>query len=109
MVWSYPAGAFFGWLIRNSASLATILPTQVPRLEIEIVRGVRSSHAIVAAMSAETLASTIRVGIASWSEPEFVKAGWYPKGLTGGGEWNAKCTCESVHIDIKTKALPLNN
>ena len=23
----------------------------------------------------------IRVGTASWSEPEFVKAGWYPKGL----------------------------
>ena len=25
--------------------------------------------------------STIRVGTASWSEPEFVKAEWYPKGL----------------------------
>ena len=24
---------------------------------------------------------TIRVGTASWSEPEFVKAEWYPKGL----------------------------
>ena len=24
---------------------------------------------------------TIRVGTASWSEPEFVRAGWYPKGL----------------------------
>ena len=27
---------------------------------------------------------TIRVGTASWSEPEFVKAGWYPKGLPAG-------------------------
>ena len=25
--------------------------------------------------------STVRVGTASWSEPEFVKAEWYPKGL----------------------------
>ena len=28
-----------------------------------------------------TKPSTIRVGTASWSEPEFVKAEWYPKGL----------------------------
>jgi uncharacterized protein YecE (DUF72 family) len=28
--------------------------------------------------------SAIRVGTASWSEPEFVKAGWYPKGLAAG-------------------------
>ena len=28
--------------------------------------------------------TTIRVGTASWSEPEFVKAGWYPKGLAAG-------------------------
>ena len=28
--------------------------------------------------------SAIRVGTASWSEPEFVKAGWYPKGLPAG-------------------------
>ena len=28
--------------------------------------------------------NTIRVGTASWSEPEFVKAGWYPKGLPAG-------------------------
>ena len=27
---------------------------------------------------------TIRVGTASWSEPEFVKAGWYPRGLAAG-------------------------
>ena len=27
---------------------------------------------------------TIRVGTASWSEPEFVKAGWYPQGLPAG-------------------------
>ena len=26
----------------------------------------------------------MRVGTASWSEPEFVKAGWYPKGLPVG-------------------------
>ena len=26
----------------------------------------------------------IRIGTASWSEPEFVKAGWYPKGLPAG-------------------------
>ena len=31
-------------------------------------------------MSAGSCAN-IRVGTASWSEPEFVKAGWYPKGL----------------------------
>ena len=29
-------------------------------------------------------AGTIRVGTASWSEPEFVRAGWYPKGLAPG-------------------------
>ncbi len=28
--------------------------------------------------------AAIRVGTASWSEPEFVKAGWYPKGLAAG-------------------------
>ncbi len=28
--------------------------------------------------------TAIRVGTASWSEPEFVKAGWYPKGLAAG-------------------------
>ena len=28
--------------------------------------------------------TTIRVGTASWSEPEFVRAGWYPKGLAAG-------------------------
>ena len=28
--------------------------------------------------------TSIRVGTASWSEPEFVKAGWYPKGLPAG-------------------------
>ena len=28
--------------------------------------------------------ATIRVGTASWSEPEFVKAGWYPPGLAAG-------------------------
>ena len=28
--------------------------------------------------------SILRVGTASWSEPEFVKAGWYPKGLAAG-------------------------
>lgn len=28
--------------------------------------------------------AVIRVGTASWSEPEFVKAGWYPKGLPAG-------------------------
>ena len=26
----------------------------------------------------------IHVGTASWSEPEFVKAGWYPPGLAAG-------------------------
>lgn len=31
-----------------------------------------------------SLAGEIRVGTASWSEPEFVKAGWYPKGLPAG-------------------------
>ncbi len=31
-----------------------------------------------------TAASKIRVGTASWSEPEFVKAGWYPPGLPAG-------------------------
>ena len=29
-------------------------------------------------------AATIRVGTASWSEPEFVRAGWYPTGLAAG-------------------------
>ena len=33
-------------------------------------------------MAANT--SSIRVGTASWSEPEFVKAEWYPKGLAAG-------------------------
>ncbi len=28
--------------------------------------------------------ANIRVGTASWSEPEFVKAGWYPAGLAAG-------------------------
>ena len=27
---------------------------------------------------------SIRVGTASWSEPEFIKAGWYPAGLPAG-------------------------
>ncbi len=31
-----------------------------------------------------TSSTSIRVGTASWSEPEFVKAGWYPKGLAAG-------------------------
>ena len=32
-------------------------------------------------MSLSPPSASIRVGTASWSEPEFVKAGWYPKGL----------------------------
>lgn len=28
----------------------------------------------------------VRVGTASWSEPEFVRAGWYPPGLTARGQ-----------------------
>ena len=35
-------------------------------------------------MSLSSTATTIRVGTASWSEPEFAKAGWYPKGLPAG-------------------------
>ncbi len=35
-------------------------------------------------MSDSPSAAAIRVGTASWSEPEFVKAGWYPKGLPAG-------------------------
>lgn len=31
-----------------------------------------------------TSTGNIRVGTASWSEPEFVKAGWYPAGLAAG-------------------------
>ena len=33
---------------------------------------------------ADASSTTIRVGTASWSEPEFVKAGWYPAGLAAG-------------------------
>ena len=35
-------------------------------------------------MSLSPPSASIRVGTASWSEPEFVKAGWYPKGLPAG-------------------------
>ena len=35
-------------------------------------------------MSLSPPTASIRVGTASWSEPEFVKAGWYPKGLPAG-------------------------
>ena len=35
-------------------------------------------------MSTPPPTAAIRVGTASWSEPEFVKAGWYPKGLAAG-------------------------
>ena len=35
-------------------------------------------------MSLPSPTAAIRVGTASWSEPEFVKAGWYPKGLVAG-------------------------
>ena len=35
-------------------------------------------------MSHAESSAAIRVGTASWSEPEFVKAGWYPKGLAAG-------------------------
>lgn len=28
--------------------------------------------------------ATIRIGTASWTEPEFIKAGWYPAGLLAG-------------------------
>ena len=35
-------------------------------------------------MSVPPPTAAIRVGTASWSEPEFVKAGWYPKGLAAG-------------------------
>ncbi len=36
-------------------------------------------------MTPATMSNTsIRVGTASWSEPEFVKAEWYPKGLPAG-------------------------
>ncbi len=31
-----------------------------------------------------TSSTSIRIGTASWSEPEFVKAGWYPQGLPAG-------------------------
>ena len=31
------------------------------------------------------LLGSIRVGTASWSEPDFVRAGWYPKGLPPSG------------------------
>ncbi len=34
--------------------------------------------------AAPTKTANIRVGTASWSEPEFVKAGWYPPGLPAG-------------------------
>jgi uncharacterized protein YecE (DUF72 family) len=36
-------------------------------------------------MSASESLLYVRVGTASWSEPEFVKAGWYPPGLPAGG------------------------
>ena len=36
----------------------------------------------ITAMSA--WATQVRVGTASWSEPEFVRAGWYPPGLAAG-------------------------
>ena len=32
----------------------------------------------------ESTPVSIRVGTASWSEPEFVRAGWYPPGLAAG-------------------------
>lgn len=35
-------------------------------------------------MSLSPPSASIRVGTASWSEPEFAKAGWYPKGLPAG-------------------------
>ena len=35
-------------------------------------------------MSLSLPTASIRVGTASWSEPEFVKSGWYPKGLPAG-------------------------
>ena len=35
-------------------------------------------------MSLSPPTAAIRVGTASWSEPEFVKSGWYPKGLPAG-------------------------
>ncbi len=35
-------------------------------------------------MSTPPPTAAIRVGTAWWSEPEFVKAGWYPKGLAAG-------------------------
>ncbi len=45
-------------------------------------------------MSANT--NTIRVGTASWSAPEFVKAGWYPKGLPAG----ARLPSYAQHFDM---------
>ncbi len=35
-------------------------------------------------MSHSPPSAAIRVGTASWSEPEFARAGWYPKGLPAG-------------------------
>ena len=35
-------------------------------------------------MSVPSPTASVRVGTASWSEPEFAKAGWYPKALPAG-------------------------
>ena len=42
-------------------------------------------YVVVPSLMSKSPEPAIRVGTASWSEPEFVKAGWYPKGLPAGG------------------------
>ena len=51
---------------------------------------------------------SIRVGTASWSEPEFVKAGWYPPGLPAGqrlGFYSERF--DMVELNSSFYAIPL--
>lgn len=50
---------------------------------------------------------SIRVGTASWSEPEFVKAGWYPKGLPSAQQLPFYAArCDMVELNSSFYALP---
>ena len=50
---------------------------------------------------------SIRIGTASWSEPEFAKAGWYPKGLAAG-QRPAYYALQFDHVELNSSfyAIP---
>ena len=55
------------------------------------------------------MARDVRVGTASWTDPEFIKAGWYPSDVKGDAEGRLRYYAERfpmVEVNATFYALP---